>query len=331
MSPRDELNSLIYAHNRARAVHVAAHLGLADLILSGTTTAEGLAQATGVDPWRMVRFMRYLVGVGVFRRSSDGYDVTEVGRYLGSDTPQTLLNAALTVHFFYPAWGELETVLKTGQPGYEAATGKKHFDDMLDRPDFAAAFDKAMNELFIPETTAKVGAYDFSQYDRLMDVGGGNGEVLLQLLQANPKMRARLFDLPHVAERAKDRLQGIGLGERCETTGGSFFDPLPKGSDAILLRHIIHDWPEEDALLILKNCREALDLGGRVLIAEAILEDADNVTLPIRLDLSMMVYYHGAERTLDEYRDLLGRAGLGICGVHVATPALSILEAQATT
>lgn len=234
------------------------------------------------------------------------------------------------VHYFYPAWGELETVLKTGKPGYEAATGRKHFDDMLDKPDFAVAFDKAMNELFVPETRAMVGAYDFSQHDRLMDVGGGNGEVLVQLLQANPQMRARLFDLPHVAERANDRLQGMGLGDRCQTIGGSFFDPLPKGSDAILLRHIIHDWPEEDALLILKNCREALDVGGRVLIAEAILEDAESVTLPIRLDLSMMVYYNGAERTLDEYRDLLGRVGLDICGVHVATPALSILEAQVT-
>jgi len=200
---------------------------------------------------------------------------------------------------------------------------------MTEMPDFAEAFDLAMNQLHSPETAAMIERFDFGRFEDLMDVGGGNGEVLLRALERHPGLRGCLFDLPHVVDRAAPRIAGSPAAARCEIVAGSFFEPLPRGAEAILPRHIIHDWTEAKALVILRNCRDALPPGGTLLIAEALIEDADHPTPAIRLDLAMMTLYNGAERTLEEYRALLAQVGLALGQVAVITPALAIMDALA--
>lgn len=326
MDPKNELLYSITSHYWARAIQVAAHLGLVDLVLSGSNTSESLAERTNIDPWRMQRFLRVLVALGLFEKTDKKYSITEKGSYLSKDSENSLKSVATMHYYLFTAFTELEEVLRTGKPGYELSTGRKHFDAMADMPDFAEAFDLTMNRIFIPETDAMVEKYNFGKYRKIMDVGGGNGEVLLAALARHSDLTAQLFDLPHVVERATDRIEKSEFGSRCSVFGGSFFDELPKGSDAILLRHIIHDWDVEDALIILRNCRDAVGPDGRVLIAESLIEDSDSLTLPIRLDLSMMTFYNGAERTLEEYRELVTQADLEIVDVTKITPALSIME-----
>jgi len=328
MEPRRELMNLTIGHMPARAVQVAAQLGLADLVLMGKVTAEALAAETGIDPWPMQRFLRILVALGLFSRDGDGYGLTAKGAFLSRSHPESI-DAWIRMHgYFFQAFTPLEAVLKTGVSGYELSAGRKHFDAMAEMPDFAAAFDMGMNQMFIPETEAMIARFDFGRFSSLMDVGGGNGEVLLRVLEKFPHMTGTLFDLPHVVDRAAARIGASPAADRCATVGGSFFEPLPGGAQAILLRHIIHDWMEEDALAILSNCRDALAPGGTLLIGEALIEEADHLTLPIRLDLTMMAYYNGAERTLEEYRALLAKAGMEITAVTEATPSLAIIEAK---
>jgi hypothetical protein len=295
-------------------------------VLSGSNTSDSLAEKTTIDPWRMQRFLRVLVALGLLEKSGEKYGVTEKGGYLSKDSAESLKSVA-TMHFYlFTAFSELEEVLRTGKPGYELSTGRKHFDAMVDMPDFAEAFDLTMNRIFIPETAAMIEKFNFGKFQKIMDVGGGNGEVLLAALARHADLTGQLFDLPHVVERARDCIEKSAFGSRCSVYGGSFFDDLPKGADAILLRHIIHDWDVEDTLIILRNCRDAVGPDGKVLLAEALIEDSDSMTLPIRLDLSMMTFYNGAERTLDEYRKLVIQAGLEIVNVMEITPALSIME-----
>jgi len=329
MDASQTLREIISAHVPARAVQVGAHLGLPDLVRGGADTAEALSQAVGIDAWRIGRLMRFLVAVGVFTKSGERYKLSELGSLLCRDTPGTLRNSAVLNYYNFSAWTELETGMRTRQSGYKLSTGRSYFEAVAAIPEFAEAFDLAMNEMFVPETKALVEKYDFGQYRFLLDVGGGNGEVLINALKAYPNLTGCLFDLPHVVERAASRVVAEGVEDRCTRVGGSFFDPLPLKADAILLRHILHDWQEEDAIIILKRCREALKPNGVLLIGEAIIEDAETLTVPLRLDLMMMTFFDGAERTLEEYRELVGKAGLEISAVITINPVLSIMEARA--
>ena len=331
LDARQTLSELLIAYMPSRAIHVAAQLGLPDLVNAGQNSVEAISTATGIDAWRVGRFMRYLVAAGLFRKNGKDFDVTEMGALLCRDAPGSLRDVAVHNYFGFTAWTELEQALRTGEAGYKLSTDRGYFEAMNATPDFAEAFDRAMNAMFVPETKALTENYDFGTFNLLMDVWGGNGEVLIHALKANADLSGRLFDLPHVVDRAAERIAEEGLESRCERVGGSFFDPLPEGADAIFLRHIIHNWQWDDARLILSRAREALEPGGVVMIAEAIIEDAEALTMPIRLDLSMLTYFGAAERTLEEYRSLAGEAGLEITDVTPITPSLSVMEARAAS
>lgn len=328
MDARKAVFDLIFSHYWARAAQVAAHFGLPDLIDSGTDTVDGLARATNVPPARMAQFLRILGAIQLVQRSGERFELTERGAYLCSGTSGTLRNIARMNHFFFTAFTELDEVLRTGTAGYELSTGQPHFDAMQSMPDFAEAFDLAMNDLYVPMTQALVEAYDFGAFRRLLDVGGGNGEVLMTAMSASKDLTGCLFDLPGVIERARDRVKAAGLEDRCDLVGGSFFDPLPTGADGIFLRHVLHNWSDEKATAILRRCRDAIQPGGKVLIAEALIEEADTVTEPIRLDLAMLTYFASGERTLEDYAALAADAGLDVVNVVVVTPALSVIETR---
>jgi ubiquinone/menaquinone biosynthesis C-methylase UbiE len=328
VTPREKLSSIIHGHGPARAAHVAAELGLADLIAGGRDTLEFLAQDTGIDVWRLGRLMRYLGAMGLLRKSGEHYSLTDVGDFLRKDKVESLYNAARFTSFGYRAFTDLREVLRDGQPGYLKSTGRRFFEALADEPDVAAAYDVGMHEIHGAETIEMPKAYDFGAFDVVMDVGGGSGEVLMAILRANPGIRGRLFDLPHVVARTKTLVKAAGLEGRCDLIGGDFFKEIPPGADAIILRHVIHDWPEQDALRLLKNCREAISPSGRVIVGEALIEETDTFTPVVRLDMAMLAYHGGAERTESEYRQLLEQADLKVTRVVPVTSGLALIESQ---
>ena len=188
-----------------------------------------------------------------------------------------------------------------------------------------------MTAIHGPETVAMLDAYEFGGIGRLVDAGGGNGSLLTAMLARHPEMRGVLFDLPHVAERAKADIAAAGLGDRCEAVGGSFFEAVPDGADAILLRHIIHDWSDADAVRILGNCARALAPGGRVLVVEMLVPEGNAPSLAKRFDLSMMVLPGGVERTEAEYRALFEAGGLTLSGITPTASPSFVIEGRPVT
>jgi hypothetical protein len=182
-----------------------------------------------------------------------------------------------------------------------------------------------MTSIHGAETAAMLDAYDFRQINLLCDVGGGNGSLLALTLERQPQLRGMLFDLPHVAERARANLSTFG--DRCEVRSGSFFDAVPEGADAYLLRHIIHDWDDDKSRLVLSNIRRALPSNGRVLIVENVIAPGNEPSFAKWLDLTMLVIPEGKERTEPEYRELLGSAGLELQRVIPTAADVSIIEA----
>jgi len=328
VNPRDALSQLVFGHVPARAVQAAAELGLADLIADGIVTDAGLTDAVGADAAMLPRFMRYLVSLGLFDQSERGYALTAMGDLLRSDVAGSLRPIARLSMNAFPAWVEILHTLRTGESGYQKHFGKPMFEHIAEDPERAAIFDAAMTAIHGTESAAMLDAYDFAGIGRLVDVGGGNGSLLMATLERHPTMRGVLFDLPHVIERAAAALEAAGLGERCDAIGGSFFEAVPTGADAILLRHIIHYWPDRDAIRILGNCAQALAPDGRVLVVEMLVPEGNAPSLAKSFDLSMMVLPGGIERTEAEYRALFEAAGLTLSSVTPTASPAYVIEAR---
>lgn len=328
IDPREALSQLIFGHVPARAIQAAAELGLADLIAGGATSAERLAEAAGADLGALRRLMRYLVSLDLFDESENGYALKEMGELLRSDFEGSQRPAARLMGHLFPAWVELSHTIRTGEAAYGKHFGKPLFDHIAEDPERAAVFDAAMTAIHGPETAAMLDAYELSDIGTVMDVGGGNGSLLTAMLRRYPSMQGVLFDLPHVAERAVQNIEAVGLGDRCRTLVGSFFDALPEGADAIVLRHIVHDWSDEDAVRILANCARALAPGGRVLVVEMLVPEDNEPSLAKLFDLSMMVLLEGVERMEAEFRSLFEAAGLTLAGITPTDSPSYVIEAH---
>jgi hypothetical protein len=228
----------------------------------------------------------------------------------------------------YRAWGEILYSLRTGRPAFEHLYGQPLFEYLAEHPEQARTFDAAMTGVHGPETRAMLDAYDFAGVGTLVDVGGGNGSTLCAVLLDYPAMRGILFDRPDVVERARADLQAAGLAGRCATVGGSFFASVPPGGDAYLLRHIIHDWDDEQALTILRNCRRAMKPGARLLVVESVIPPVNEPSFGKLLDLTMLIMPGGRERTEAEYRQLYSAAGFRLSRIVPTERDVSVLEGE---
>jgi len=226
----------------------------------------------------------------------------------------------------YRAWGNLLYSVQSGKTAFDHIYGKPIFEHLSENPESAAIFDQAMTSVHGRETGPLVEAYDFSDIKTIADIGGGNGTLIAAVLDRHPGMNGILFDLPHVVERAVPALEEAGLSQRCQTASGDFFESVPVGADVYLMRHIIHDWDDDKAVKILTNCCNALPAGGKVLIAESVVEPGNNPSFAKLLDLTMMVLPGGKERTADEYRELLESAGFQLSRIVPTDSDLSIVE-----
>jgi len=324
------LSSLIMGYMPARVVHTAAHLGVCDLLADGPKTAAALAHATDTSTGPLLRLLRALASLGLLEDlGCDGFGLTALGSQLRSNAPGSMRNVALMFggDRAWRSWGELPHSVKTGESGTRRIYGVGTFEYLAANPDQAVIFNKAMAENTRRFTQALIAAYDFSQFRKIIDVGGGNGALIAAIVAANPDIRGVVFDLPRGNAEASQNLADAGVAASCEVIAGDFFRSVPEGADAYILKHIIHDWDDEQSVAILKNCRDAMHPASKVVLLERVLPEKMEATAAnLRMamaDINMLAMPGGQERTTQEYRNLLTEAGLSITQI-LAIPGLDI-------
>ena len=309
----------------SQAIYAGAKLGLADLLADGPVSCRLLAQATGSHPQSLLRLMRTLSGVGIFSRvDDDHFALALLGESLRSGVPGSIRNMAITLgEIHYQACGKLLYSVQTGAPAFQEAFGANLFDYLSQHRGDACAFNRGMAELSAMLAYAVLAAYDFSSIGSVIDVGGGEGELLNKVLSFYPALRGTVFDLPATIERAQTK----ALGGRCDYAAGNFFESVPQGADAYLLSGVIHDWDDDCALQILRNCRRALAQNGKLLLLEMVVPSADHSDFSQLLDLNMLVMNGGRERTSAEFSALLEAAGYAMVRIIPTFAPQSLIEA----
>jgi O-methyltransferase/methyltransferase family protein len=326
------LRRLVNGYQVTQAIHVAATLGIADLLREGPHTSAELADQTETHAPSLHRVLRALAAVGVLHEGNDGrFALTEIGECLRSDAPEPVGGWAAYVGLpsHFAAWANLLHAVRTGESAFRSAHGDTTVWEYRARhPEDGAIFDWAMTDITQRANRHLLEAHDFARFGSVVDVGGGHGALVAALLSAHPQMRGVVFDQPHVVAGARAVLEAAGVADRCEVVGGSFFDAIPAGADAYVLKAILHDWDDEDAVRILRLCREAIAADGALLVVEREL-GAPNENPDGKLsDLNMMVGPGGLERTRDEFADLLAAGGFALQRTVPTAIGLSVFEAR---
>lgn len=325
-----ELLEMILGKWVAQAICAAAELSIADLLKDGPLSTAEIAARKGASEDGVYRLLRALAQVGLFVESDDRhFALTPLGTGLRSDVPGSLRGFARFVGHDLNSrpWGRLVDSVKTGQPAFDLVFGMPVFEYVRKQPESAAIFNEAMASLSRMETQAVVSTYDFAGIRTLVDVGGGQGGLLAAILIANPGMRGILFEMPHALEGARKLLQREEVIDRCEVVGGDFFTGVPERGDAYVMKRILHDWEDVRAIRILQNCRQAMRLGGRILVVEVVIGSANQSNLASFLDLEMLVLTQGGrERTRGEFQKLYDAAGFSLSKVVATGVPVSIVE-----
>jgi hypothetical protein len=314
----------------AKALNVAAELGVADLLRDGPLTNSELATACGAHPPTLYRLLRALASVGVFAEVEGGrFELTPLAQLLRSDDPASMRAQArmYVASEQYSAWGDLLDSVRTGEPAFPRRYGTSTWEYRSTRPDVDAVFNEAMTGWTTEVADAVVAAYDFAGTNQVIDVGGGHGVLLATILRAHPEMRGVLLDLPRVVLGAQPLLQAAGVADRCTTVGQDFFESVSDGSDTCLLAQVLHDWDDARCRAILGNCRRAMQPQGKLLVIERLLPTGNEPSFGKWLDLHMHVMLGGRERTKAEYGALLGASGFELANVIPTRSVASILEA----
>lgn len=302
------------------AVRVAATLRIADRIAEGLRTADELAEAASADPDALDRVLRHVAAKGVFTRTESGrYGLTPLSETLRDDHPsgiRAMLDIAGALGRADLSFVQLLHTVRTGEPAFPIQFGRSFWDDLAADPARTASFDAQMGVDVSADALAIVAAYDWGSLGRVIDVGGGNGALLIALLHAWPNLRGTVLDLPDTVEAARSALAEAGLADRSDVVAGSFFDALPVGAGGYLLSAIVHDWGDDGARMILRRCAEAAASDGRVFIVEKIGEDGE--TLRTGMDLRVLAWFGGRERGVAELITLAASAGLRVMAVHPA-------------
>lgn len=317
----------------SQALYVVAKLGIADLLEDGPRSVEALASAAGANAGALGRVLRALASFGIFEQQEDGcWRLTPAAEPLRSGVSGSM--RAFVVMLGEPeswrAWGEFLHSVKTGQPAFEHVFGAPVFRYMSEHPDAAAIFDAAMIARSAAEDEAMLAAYDLSSSNEIVDVGGGRGALLLAALNRHPRLDGVLFELPHVIDGARESIGADLPADRCRFHAGDFFrDALPAGADVYVLKKVIHDWDDARARQILAACRRAMSRNSSLLLIEPVIPPGNGPSFAKLLDLFMLVWPGGQERTEDEHRTLLASAGLALVRIVPTASPVSVIEARA--
>ena len=330
---RQELYLLVRGLQVSSVLGVVANLGVADKIpLEGHVAVDDLAAACAVQPEPLLRVLRMLAAFKVFQVTARGTVAhTPRSHLLRTDIPNSLHQAArfFTSPGLWNAWGRIDVAM-TGRVPHEAAWNTSRFAYLRQHPDEARAFDEFMANFPGNRHAAVAAAYDFSGAGLIADIGGGNGATLRYILSRFPAARGLLFDREDVVDAitSEELLQ-----RRISAQGGSFFERVPSGADIYVLTWVLHDWPDEDCVRILRNCRAAMVPNSLLLVCEQILEadPAIGELMTYLNDLQMMAMFGRArERTEAEFRSLFDQSGFSLRSVIPTASSTSIIEAVPT-
>lgn len=308
------------------AIRVAVTLGLPRLITEGITAPATLATRTGAHPRALAGLVRYLVAKGIFVEAAPGsLALSPVGEKLLTPGARLMLSLDEAGGHMSLAWAGLLAAVRSGSAGYPAVFGRGFWETLDAEPALAASFDAYMAGWAAQWVPDVVHGRDWSSVRHVVDVGGGAGRLLTALLQAWPALRGTLVELPGSAARARAALNAADVADRATVVEGSFFDPLPCGGDVYLLAQVVHDWPDADAIRILRRCAEAARPGGRVLLVERLVDETPGADAA-RMDLFMLVLFGGAERSRAGFAALADAADLALADIRPAGHGLHFLE-----
>jgi len=290
-------------------VHVVATLRIADHLAAGMTQIDDLAAAAGADLDSLGRVLRHLVEKGMFEEPTPG-------RFLLNEPARALIESRVGLDLdgiggrMAHAWGSLLDAVKTGAPAYHTVFGRPFWEDLHAHPNIAASFDALMGPAGhgTPDPEVLISG-DWDSVHTIVDVGGGTGSLLAEILRARPTVRGVLVDFPATVARSREILAAAGVDERVTGVGQNFFDPLPTGGDLYVLKNVLGDWPDREALALLRRCAEAARPAGRVVVLGGVSPDGDRGPSP---ELLMLVLVGGKSRSLAEFRELSRTAGLEV-------------------
>lgn len=328
--PPAQMMQLITSFWTSCCIYTAAKLNIADHLKDRSKSAAQLAEATHSHAPSLYRVLRALSSVGVFKENGDHlFELTPLGHTLQTDVPgsmKAMVIAQLGDHF--NAWGNLVYSVKTGNISFDNIERMSVWKYYETHPDEGLNFMKAMSGLTDAVIMNVLPVYDFSGFKTIVDVGGGNGTLLTAVLDKAPQATGIVFDEEYVVEETKKIIKEKGFDKRCDTAGGSFFDFIPAGADAYLMKMILHDWNDEQCLQILTNCYKAMKPGSKLLVLESVIPEGNEPHPGKFMDINMLAMTGGRERTEKEFASLFSNAGLKLARViPTHSPMFSIIEA----
>lgn len=315
----------------ARICYAAVELGIPDLLGNGARTSADLAAEIGAHPRALYRLLRALSEIGLVTEAQDQrFSLTESGAILQRDVPGSMRSWVEFCGdpYYLEAWVQILHSVRTGGPAFDHVHGKPFFDYLAEHSEESRVFDNAMTNLTSSDAPEIVAAYDFSSFERVIDIGGGRGTLLFEILQTNQRANGVIFDQPHVTEGVAERVAALDLAGRCTVESGDFFTEVPAGGDAYVLKFILHDWDDTNCEQILASCRRAIGSGGKLLAIETIVPPP-GVSGHSKLDdIEMMVLLGSQERTEEEYKELLQRSGFRLARIVPVNWLLNVIEAN---
>jgi len=333
VDPREAMLQVINAGFVSQCVYVAAKLGVADFLSDGPKACEELAVETSVHAPSLYRVMRALAGVGIFCEDAQGrFALTPLSEALRSNAEASVRDWAILrgEDFVWRPWGAILESVRTGRPAFRHVFEKGPFEHLRDDEEAGRIFDRARRSISGRTFPAVAAGYDFSGIHTLLDVGGGSGGLLTAILKANPRMQGILADLPRVVARAKQELKAADLGGRCRCVETDMFESVPEGAGAVILASVIHDFDDERSIQILKNCRQAVRPGAKLLLVELMIAPPNEPHLSKLADIDMLVLTDGGrERSESEYGALYEAAGFRQTRVVATDSPWSVVEGVA--
>jgi O-methyltransferase domain/Dimerisation domain len=332
MTTRDvsaDLSKLLMGFRVSQAIHVAAVLGLADLLASGGRASDELAAATKTHPLALYRLMRALASAGIFReRDHRSFELTAIGELLRSDVVGTQTPMAQLVGrpSYWQAWGDLLHAVRSGETAFNHVHGADVWEYRASHAQEGEVFDRAMAALTDRFAAAVTEVCDFDRFINVVDIGGGDGTFLAKILTTHPRVHATLLDQPHVIARAAASFESLMLSSRCRAVGGDFFVSVPEGGDVYLMKSILHDWDDVASIEILRACRDAMKPTSRLLVLEHVIGPPNIGPEGMFADLHMLVLTGGRERTPDEFAALFDQSGFRLVSVTPTSTPLSVIE-----
>ncbi len=324
MPPEVQVLDMASGMWRAFLIHTAAKLDLADLLKDAPKTPTELASRAKVDSEALHRMLRALASMGIFRETGDGrFETTPLGKALETEGATSVKPLALLIGdpTWREPWAALQHSIETGESAFEHVFGEPYFNYLREHQEPAAIFNAWMSRISQFDNPILASKYDFSRAGTVVDVGGGQGVLISTILEQTPSLKGILFDMPEVVNGELEIDESVV--DRCEVQAGNFFESVPQGGDVYMMKAIIHDWDDENAIRILRNCNEAMLDDSRLLVLDAVVPPGNDPDIVKLLDIQMMVITHGGrERTARQFRELFDAAGFELIGIRPALPSM---------